>query len=201
MSPEESRLLNELLDRLARMPAGYKDPEADALIKAAMIRLPDATYQLVQASILQEQAAQGARARIEQLESELASARRQTAGAQPSPWGSGSVPQTGPQVMAQPASTRGSFLGNVAETAVGVAGGMLLAQGVSNLLGGHAGSPWGGSAWGASPWGGAFGAGAPTIVENTTINETINQTYNQDSDNTDFDTGDDFDQDSDFTDA
>jgi hypothetical protein len=195
MTPEESRLLSELLDRLARLPAGYKDAEADALIRAAMIKLPDAPYQLVQATILHEQAAAQAKARIDQLESENARLRQQLAATPPQPtYAQSPVPMApapspwgAPQVSPWGAPRSGGFLSGVAETAVGVAGGMLLAQGVSNLFGGHS------SAWGGSPWG-----GGTTIVENNTyVNETINETNvreaSYDTDSGDFDDGgDDF---------
>jgi hypothetical protein len=80
-----------------------------------------------------------------------------------------------------------SFLGSVAETAAGVAGGMLLAEGVSSLFGGHHSSPWGGGGWG----GGGWGSGGTTIVENTTVvNETIvNNDYGSDDDGDDGDDG------------
>ena len=64
MTPDESRLLAEFLDRLARLPPPVKDAEADALIRAAMIKLPDACYQLVQAYLLHEQAIANAKQRI-----------------------------------------------------------------------------------------------------------------------------------------
>jgi hypothetical protein len=201
MSPDESRLLTDLLDRLARLPAGYKDPEADALIKAAMIKLPDAPYQLVQACILQEQAALGAKARIDQLEAEMQRLRQQLAAetqprsTAPGPWGAAAaqpvLTHPGPWGGSVPAYRGSSFLGNVAETAVGIAGGMLLAQGVSNLFGGH-GSVWGGNSWGAGP----------SIVENTTINETfISNADHTDAGNYDFDGGDNFNGSDDFYEA
>jgi hypothetical protein len=115
-----------------------------------------------------------------------------------SPWGGGSVPRTGqvaPQAPAnapppqgyapQPAyapptaagpwsqpqaSGAGSFLRNAATMAAGVAGGSLIAQGLSSMFGGHqfgggfggfGGGLAGGSPWGANPGG---------SVENVTVN-------------------------------
>lgn len=178
MTPDESRLLNDLLDRLARLPAPVKDAEADALIRAAMIKLPDAPYQLVQAYLLHEQAAAHAKQRLEDLENENQRLRQQVqmppqpapapAYQQPSasPWGAPSVP-------------RGS--GGFLQTAAGVAGGMLLAEGVSSLFFGHRGfSPWG--MGGGGFLGGGFLGGGPSIIENNTIvNETVNNTYDDNS--------------------
>ena len=63
--------------------------------------------------------------------------------AQPSSWrdrffggGSASRAQPAPQAYAQP-SGASSFLGSAAATAAGVAGGMFLANGLENLMGGH----------------------------------------------------------------
>lgn len=79
-------------------------------------------------------------------------------------------PQYAPQPQYQPQpgffqqpSAGGGFLRNAATMAAGVAGGTLLAEGISSLFGGHRG--FGGLA-GGSPWG-----GQPTeIVENVTNN-------------------------------
>ena len=70
----------------------------------------------------------------------------------PSPWG-------------QP-SAAGGFLRSAATTAVGMAGGMMLAEGISSLFGGHHGGFGGG--FGGSPGGG--GGGAPEVVENVVNN-------------------------------
>ncbi|MGE8442557.1 MAG: DUF2076 domain-containing protein [Comamonas testosteroni] len=74
---------------------------------------------------------------------------------QPSSWrdrffGGGSAPRAAaPQAYGQPAtSAGGSFLGNAAAAAAGVAGGMFLFNGLENLMGGHhagSGSQSGGS--------------------------------------------------------
>jgi len=69
----------------------------------------------------------------------------------------------------QPSQTSG-FLQSAAQTAVGVAGGMLLFEGMESLFSGHHGG-WG---YGGGPWGGGFGGGyAPT--EN--ITEIVNNNY------------------------
>ena len=94
---------------------------------------------------------------------------------QSGPWGGGQPHQPGPWGAPQPAAG-GGFLQSALTTAVGVAGGALLFEGVSHMFGG-------GSASAAS-----FGS-APPIVENTTINNY----YGDPSDDgaNDFDTGSD----------
>ncbi len=105
------------------------------------------------------------------------------------PWGRGSVPpvppqqtqpayappaqqQYAPQQYAAPAaaapspwgqSAGGGFLRSAATTAAGVAGGVLLAEGLSSLFSGH----HGGGGFG-SPWGGGGMAGP--VSENVTVN-------------------------------
>jgi hypothetical protein len=111
-----------------------------------------------------------------------------------SPWGGGSVPRSGPayapppqqsaplpagqpyaaapqQPMAglggQPASGAGGFLRSAATMAAGVAGGALIAEGISSLFGGHhLGGGFGGGFGGAGPWGGV----PNETVENVTVN-------------------------------
>ena len=107
-----------------------------------------------------------------------------------SPWGGGSVPRSGnpaqpaapayqaqPQGFAQPqpattpwggqpASGAGSFLRSAATMAAGVAGGTLIAEGLSSLFSGHRGGFGGGGFASGSPWGG----GSSETVENVTVN-------------------------------
>ena len=74
------------------------------------------------------------------------------------------------QPPAQP-SAAGGFLRNAATMAAGVAGGTLIAEGLSSLFGGHHygggfGGGYGGGFGGAGPWAG----GQPEVVENVTVN-------------------------------
>ena len=99
---------------------------------------------------------------------------------QSGPWAGGPPHQPGPWGAPQPAAG-GGFLQSALTTAVGVAGGALLFEGVSHMFGG-------GSANAAS-----FGSATPPIVENTTINNYYGDP-SDDGDNdgaTDFDTGSD----------
>jgi len=195
MTPQEKELILNVFDRLSKSGVGQKDNEAEALIREQTQRFPDAPYGLVQAVVVQEMGLNQATARINELQRQLDEARAaghgQSSGGFLSgagPWGGGSVPRSGPQpAPVQPSgpayasppqsspwsqpSPVGGFLRNAATMAAGVAGGTLIAEGLSSLFGGHHfgfGSPFGGYAGGfgggGGPWGGSPGA------ENVTVN-------------------------------
>lgn len=180
MTPQEQQLLDDFLQRLAAAGSVMKDPQADALIRQRLVSQPDALYLLVQRSLLQQQALEGAKAQIAQLQAQLASQQGGGSflgGQQQSAWGAtpppmpqqpqpaaapgwrdrlfGSAPAPAP---AQPPAAAPSFLSQAATTAAGVAGGMFLFDGIESLIGGHHG-------------GGFFGGGGQsTVVENVTEN-------------------------------
>nr|WP_314625110.1 DUF2076 family protein [uncultured Noviherbaspirillum sp.] len=183
MTPQEQEKLQQFLTQLQQAQGVQRDPEADAVISAAVSRQPDAAYLLVQRTLLQDQALEAARVRIAELERQ---AQGQGQGqAAPSAgsflggadaWGNsartrpavntpamdtpaasaypqspayqgGSQAQQSPQ--RQGALSRfgmggggggGSFLGTMAATAAGVAGGAFLFQGLGSLLGGNQGA-------------------------------------------------------------
>ncbi|WP_150430280.1 DUF2076 family protein [Dechloromonas sp. CZR5] len=146
MNTQEREQLNNFLSQLVAAHAGQKDADAEALIRDAVARQPDAAYLLVQKAFLQEQAIASARSRIEQLQGEVDSLRA-TQGrggfANGDTWGNSAsrpVPQPASPGAAQsaPTSSWGSgWLGNVATTAAGVAAGAFLFQGIENLIGHH----------------------------------------------------------------
>ncbi len=125
------------------------DREAEQLIQEAVREMPDAPYLLVQSVLVQEQALRQADARIRELE-----ARSNSQAGKGFLGGSGlsgSVPVTGPRQASQPTpepipseAGRPSFLASALATAASVAGGMLLADGIRGLFGGHH------DAWGSS---------------------------------------------------
>jgi hypothetical protein len=164
MTPDERQLINGLFDRMRGYDLPQKDREAEALINQAVRAMPDAPYMLVQSVLVQEQALEAANARVEELEArvrELEGAQPQQGGgsflgglfggARPEPERRvGSVPAIGsragsmPSMLpgraqaapetAQPAT--GGFMRSAMTTAAGVAGGMLLAEGIRNMMGG-----------------------------------------------------------------
>lgn len=164
MNPQEREQLTRFLDQLAAVRISEKDSEAETLIRATVAKQPDAAYLLVQRAMLLEQALNGAKAQIAQLQS------RSKADSMPgksgflgggNPWAAPSgaasnpagIPGAGdyqlPRAPQSPATGGGasSFLGNVATTAAGVVAGSFLFQGIENLLGHHQAAPsWMGSA-------------------------------------------------------
>jgi len=165
MTPEERQLIAGLFDRMRNFGPPEKDRDAETLIGQSVRAMPDAPYMLVQSVLVQEQALQQAGQRIEELEERVRAleggqARGQASGgflggrwgsskpaaaqgasvpaigsrapanANPSPWS-----QAGPQAQAPAAS--GGFMRSALATAAGVAGGMLLANSISSMLGGN----------------------------------------------------------------
>jgi hypothetical protein len=162
MNAQETQLLQEFLEQLVRVKGMAKDPQADALITRALSQQPDAGYLLVQRALLQDQALATAKEQIATLQNQLASQSAGSPGFLSSGnlWGnsaasaarlsaaapaSASAPAQPYQAPAAPAPQgflqggAGSFLGSMAATAAGVAGGALLFQGIENLLGHHGG--------------------------------------------------------------
>jgi hypothetical protein len=166
MNAQESRILQEFLNQLVQVRGVAKDPQADALIAQAVAQQPDAAYLLAQRALLQEQALNAAKEQIAALQNQLQAQQSTGSGSFLDPahaWGNHpadlsrsvspavmpSAPQNQPPMQsaatASPApyarqglpGGAGSFLGNVAATAAGVAGGAFLFHGIENLLGHH----------------------------------------------------------------
>jgi len=211
MTPQEKAQIEALMDRLDRMGPAPKDPEAEALIRARLARLPGIEYVLVQGILINEAALIAAKDQVAQLERQVQSHPPAAAAAPPVP---PSVPPSVPPPLppqmppvppAAPASVPAagqSFWGSAARTAAGVAGGILAAEAVSSLF--HHASPFtstfggasplgnsamGGGFMGGSPWG-----GGPAVIENTTI---INEAAPAGRDDAPDDTSDDHDGDGD----
>lgn len=179
MNLQEREQLSQFLQQLVQAQAGQKDAEAEALIKDACARQPEASYLLVQRALLLDHALQNAQAQVARLQGELAQAQgQQRSGGflDNNAWGNAPAraPQTAPvyaqaaapayapaaPMAAAPASSWGSTLGTVATTAAGVAAGAFLFQGIEHLMGNH------GSGW--MPGGG--GQSLQGLTENTVIN-------------------------------
>jgi hypothetical protein len=172
MSPEERQLLVGLFERTKSAAAGPRDQEAETFINEQIKQQPAAPYLLAQTVIVQDQALQGANARIEELEAEVKNLQSKPAGgflgglfgggqrqapppprrpAPPpgyggpaaGPWGGQpGYPPAPPQGYAAPqaGAESGSFLRGALGTAAGVAGGVLLADGIRNLFSHGAGA-------------------------------------------------------------
>jgi uncharacterized protein len=165
MTPDERQLINGLFDRMRAYDLPQKDRDAEALINQAVRAMPDAPYMLVQSVLVQEQALEAANARVQDLEArvrELEGSQSQQSGgsflgglfggARPDPERrTSSVPTIGSRAGGQPSMlpvrpqaaqeaaqpATGGFMRTAMTTAAGVAGGMLLAEGIRNMMGGH----------------------------------------------------------------
>jgi uncharacterized protein len=71
MTPEERSLVTDLFDRLARLEESPRDREAERLIQDGLRQAPNATYALVQTTLIQDEALKRADGRIRELEAQL----------------------------------------------------------------------------------------------------------------------------------
>lgn len=159
MDQRDRQAIDELFGKLQKVDgqAPPRDAEAEALIKERVATLPASPYYMAQAIIVQEQALEQTQARVQQLEQEMQSrpaggggflgglfggggsqlpARPQPTqgmqgGYQPGqqrsgPWGGG----MGRGGMGGMGGGGGGFLAGAAQTAIGVAGGMLVANAI-----------------------------------------------------------------------
>ena len=74
MTPQESELVTQLFDRLATLENQPRDPDAERTIIDGLRRAPNATYALVQTTLVQDEALKRADARIQELEARLGDA-------------------------------------------------------------------------------------------------------------------------------
>jgi uncharacterized protein len=159
MTPQEQQLLATFLQQLAQTRADPKDPQADALIRDALSRQPDASYLLVQRAVGLDLALKTMQAQAEKLQAELDQAKRGDGTSflgNASSWGRSAPAASAAQAQeplaplqqtygkgatrtgAAPASPWGSgMMANLATTAAGVVAGSFLYQGIQQLMGHH----------------------------------------------------------------
>lgn len=128
-----------------------RDPEAEALIADLIARNPGAAYYLAQTVIVQEQALNAAQDHIQQLERQPQPQQgglfgRLFGGGQPQaprpmaqrpqPVHQGQQGAGGPWNSGRPAG--GGFMAGAAQTAMGVAGGVLLGNAIGGMFAGEA---------------------------------------------------------------
>jgi uncharacterized protein len=70
MTPQETQIVDELFDRLAKLEATPRDSGAERVIADGARRAPHALYALVQTALLQDEALKRANARIEELQAQ-----------------------------------------------------------------------------------------------------------------------------------
>jgi hypothetical protein len=80
MTPQERQLVDDLFDRLSRMEATPRDPDAVAAISQGLRSAPNAVYALVQTVLVQDEALKRANSRIQELEAAGQPAQTQSGG-------------------------------------------------------------------------------------------------------------------------
>ena len=144
MTPREQQLIAELFARLKQAPAHAKDRVAEQLIRTGVTDNPEAPYRLVQTVLIQEMALSQAQHRVAELEHRVVQANAASSAPAPplatsflAPASPPTAPAAAPGMMSAAPS---GFLRSAAATALGVAGGQMLFQGIESMFGQHAGS-------------------------------------------------------------
>ena len=144
MDNNDRQAISGLFDKLAQVEhqAPSRDAEAEQLIADAIARQPGAPYYMAQTVVVQEHALNAAQVRIEQLEADLTEARQgstQGGGFLSGLFGGGAAPRrAAPTAQPMPQGAQGGFLAGAAQTAMGVAGGVLLANAIGGMFAGEA---------------------------------------------------------------
>ncbi|MFB9949281.1 DUF2076 domain-containing protein [Rhizobium puerariae] len=159
MDRNDQQAIEGLFAKLAHVErqAGPRDAASDRYIQDRIGQQPGAPYFMAQTIVVQEQALEAAQRRIEELEAQAAQSQPQRGGlfsgmfggsaapqrAAPSayghpspasPWGAQNQNTQGAMPMQQRAG--GGFLAGAAQTAMGVAGGVLLGNAIMGMFGG-----------------------------------------------------------------
>ncbi len=159
MNEQERGMIEGLFQRLqqAETQSGPRDHDAEALIGNLMARQPSAPYLLAQVVLVQEQGLRNLQTRVEELERQRAERPQDSGGflgglfggGQPEPdpqpamrkssgWSNNKLPTRGTAAMQQPGTSQAAqgsgFMAGAMQTALGVGGGVLLANAVSGLF-------------------------------------------------------------------
>jgi len=153
MDRDEQRLIEDLFDQLKAEGRINKDQDADELIRRELGRNPDAAYLLVQSVLIGRQQIADQEQRLVGYEQQLgrgpgthggflsSAEPRVAAGplqglqARPSPWDRDAAMERGAPPPPPPGNS-GGFLRSALSTAAGVAGGMMIGDGLRGLFGG-----------------------------------------------------------------
>ncbi len=152
MGRNDQQAIEGLFSKLAHVErqAGPRDTDAERFIHDRVSQQPGAPYFMAQTIVVQEQALEAAQRRIEELEYQTANSQPQRGGLlsglfgggsqqqprsqrafPPSPWG-----QQGGHAIPGQGRAGGGFLAGAAQTAMGVAGGVLLGNAIMGMMGG-----------------------------------------------------------------
>jgi uncharacterized protein len=157
MDHQDRQAIEQLFGKIAQVEgqAGAPDAQAAEFIRSQINQQPNAPYYMAQTIVVQEQALSAAQGRIQQLEQELASRPAGGGGFlsglfgggqsrpqpqqpyQPQPQ-HGIPPHMAPGMMGGMAQQRGGggFLAGAAQTAMGVAGGVMLGNMIAGAFSG-----------------------------------------------------------------
>lgn len=151
MDRNDQQAIEDLFGKLAEVErqGQPRDGESENFIRDRIARQPGAPYYMAQTIVVQEEALKAAQARIAELESSASQGSGGFLGGLfggASPSARGSVPRVGRSPMGAPAMpargaerrSGGGFLAGAAQTAMGVAGGVLLANMLGGMLAGDA---------------------------------------------------------------
>jgi hypothetical protein len=127
MDRNDQDAIASLFERLAEVErrTPRRDPQAEAFIRQQIAAQPAAPYYLAQTVIVQQQALEAAQERIAELEARVSGGRANRRG-----W---AAPQPAYDNRPQPWGG-GGFLAGAAQTAMGVAGGVLLGNMLAGAL-------------------------------------------------------------------
>ncbi|MCU0836355.1 MAG: DUF2076 domain-containing protein [Chromatiaceae bacterium] len=147
MNADERRLIDDLFAKLrqAEQQSAPRDGEAERHIAAAVGHQPAAPYYMSQVILVQEQALRALNDRVEELERSLAQRPAAGGGFLGGLFGAaaGQAPAsaavrragwTESTAKAEHSNTGGGFMASAAQTALGVAGGVLLANALTGLF-------------------------------------------------------------------
>ena len=148
MDTTERQVIDELFVKIAQAESrsGPRDQQAEARIRQHLADQPAAPYYMAQALVIQEQALAAANARIEQLERQLSERPAGgflgglfgTGGTRPVPAQPSRADGWDPRIAAyaNPRYGRGGggFLAGAMQTAMGVAGGVLLGSAIASMF-------------------------------------------------------------------
>lgn len=161
MNADERSMIEGLFERLrqAETQSGPRDAEAEALIRKSVADQPAAPYLMAQVVLVQEQGLRNLQERVEELERELAERpqggggflgglfggggdRPSTMPARTQPPAAGLGANRFPPQSARPGfggaqGQGGGFMAGALQTAMGVAGGVLLANAIGGLFAGE----------------------------------------------------------------
>jgi hypothetical protein len=150
MDRNDQQAIEGLFTRLAEAEraAPARDAAAEEVIARAIQTQPGAPYYMAQTIVVQQAALEQAQARLDALEAERA--RPQAGGggflaslfgggaARPAPRGAAPAGPASAALREQRAGGGGGFLAGAAQTAVGVAGGVLLGNAIAGMFAGDA---------------------------------------------------------------